>query len=626
MNLLHTVILLNWCFLFAISSRRSNNADDSSLSMLVGQLKNLEGVSKCNMFIDKHIQCKMVQRLLVLLTKSLPTVSMKKCKSLKWRRYERTNFYEGFKHYGKCREDVRLFNYPTKNSIFIYIFPINNDGRFIEYVQFFWNLYKSLACPTSTPKVLFITTTKFKIPSYASLFHVFPEESMNLELLDISSRGHASKKQTRWFNNTSHRFTVHKWNGFSKRYRLHHLSKSSLWFQEKYSNLHKFKLSAKVYSQMVRRYDYLNKRTVSYDLTGLNSRLSKYLKASMNFTWICANRYNFGFPEGTLSPGICSLNPCLAQVHYFYTPLIYDVDLEVDISSFLICFALLFVVLFLLHIQTSLGRFDSRTWSPLITVNMLLGMNSPYNPQLITESLLFIMLSICGIFCANDIYEALASLIVPLSTERTFFTLQDLKTSDIALILSGIPAELQESSLSEENGKVARFIISDEIQKSHIKCTLLSDRDQRELKEMHKLVHLKNISISIADKITDQLYGSVVKVNGQVIARRSRVSEYFRVVSFEISSFLVLKERLSMSYWQFIEHGFKYEYSKYMYRTVKLRRGLLEKNLDGTPLVPSDDKDSEEPDYFTLTIVLIVLTVGTSMAFITLLGEIVYAI
>lgn len=98
---------------------------DLKLKMLANQLAQLKGVSKYNLFIERHtINWKIVDKLQGLLTKTVSMVSFKR-KSMKWVLNERKDFYAKSKYQGKSREQKGLLNYPSGNALLIYVFTTN---------------------------------------------------------------------------------------------------------------------------------------------------------------------------------------------------------------------------------------------------------------------------------------------------------------------------------------------------------------------------------------------------------------------------------------------------------------------------------------------------------------------
>lgn len=607
MKLIRILVLFHVCLCASIGKKQPDS-DKMNLKMLINQLTSLNGVSKYNLFIDRHFKCQVVQRLQGLLTKSLPIMSMK-YKSLKWRRYERIDYRNSKLH--KSREDRKLLNYPSRNALFLYVFSRGMFKSIENFLSNYCQIFMKLVSPGNIPKILLITITKNKVKFYENIFNALPEAVMDFEILEISSPSHALKKDTQRLKRSVHNFTVHQWNCFSRSYQKHQLSKNTTWFKDKLKNLHNYKMTTSFYTNNAFRYDPVKKKLVEYDVSGVKSKLAIYLQNSMNFTWSYREPYAIDFPEILMRGGEMQyLNPCRMCGFYFYTPVINDVCFVGNASYLLICVAVLSVILFFLHACRSLGGFDRRTWSHLFTVKMMIGLDSPYTPHFIVESVLFIMLSVFGIFCSNDIYEGLTDLIVPLESERKFYNLQDLKDSNLTLILQGIP-------------KKDVYKVSATISESGVKYAINPNRVDREIHRMFRMLRSKKTSISVMDISTDKFYDSTIRVDEKVLARRSEVIEFFFLSSIEIVGYSIFKERLSMSYWRFFEHGFNNDYIKYMYTLLRDRRRIIERNLDGSPVYIDD---SEESDFFTLTILLAVLGFGTFASLVSLLGETTYVL
>lgn len=605
MNSLLLLLLFHTCFC-SLHIWRWSSSDTSNLKLLTNQLTSIKDVSKLNFFIDKHMECQIIQKLQGLLTRSLPIMSMEN-KLFKWSKFERMCFYERHDSRRKSREDRCLLNYPSKSTLFIYVF---SRGMYE-----FCRIYNQLVYPGNIPRVLMLRTWREKKKYYVNTFNGFPSEMVDFEILEITSPRLSSNRKTKRPRENIHVFTVHQQNRFSKRYNRHSLSKSTTWFNEHFKNLHGYKMTANTHTENHVIYDPVKKREVKYDVSGVRSKLAVYLQESMNFTWKCTRKEfdnNVTFPEHILGDVRANfLNPCFTEGHYLYTPVIIDTFSKTKMSELAICFAVISMTCILLRICARLGGFDGRTWSPLFTAKMLIGLETPYNPQLKMESLLFVTISVCGIFCANDIYEGITGLVVPVQFERKFSSLQDLKNSNVSLFLMGVPL------LSKHD---QRYKVPDEVRKLGMKYVLVHDRYRREIGNMHLMLHWSNISISVTDKSRDKIYESKIVVNGEVRSRRSDISEFFRVFSIEIIDYSIFQEAMSESYWRFFEHGFNNDYSSYAYLNRKLWRLELERNLDGTPLVYNDD-DQQESNFFTFSILLIMLTFGTLASFATLLIE-----
>lgn len=616
---MNSILLILLSRAWVCTPMKKSDSDTSNLNLLMHQLTNLEGVDRYNLFVNAHLKCKLVDRLQGLLTKSHPTMSMKNSKSLNWSKYEKPDYYTGYKnrYYHDFREDRYVLNYPSRSALFIYVFSQQETIKSSKYIWYkcleaLSDVYSRIACPSNIPKILLIITTNKTMKSYDGLLKDFVEGIMDAELLEIASPCHGLKRQKRKLARTCHVFTVHQWNCFPKVYKRSRLFKNITWFEDKLTNLHGYKMTTKYHVETVKRYDYLNKRVVYYDVCGVKSKLAAYLKASLNFTLKCVKKEPYQIKLSGLSMKnviVNTLDPLLIYGFYLYTPIIIDCQTEMNVSDFLICFVVVSATCLLLLACAYLGGLNRRTWSPLSTAKMLLGLENPCEPQFATESILFIVISVCGIFCSNEIYEGLTGLIVPIQSERNFYSLQDIKSSNITLILRG-----RKDSISN---KTSPYFI-----KAGLKVMTIDDRRQREIQNMYLMIHWKNISVTVMDRQEDKLYDSKITVHGRVIAKRSDIPEYIQITSIEIESYSRFREKLSKPYWRFFEHGFNNDYNKYMHLTKKARRYALEKTIDRKPLTYKEGEDSQEPELSSFFIFLTILAFGDSLALLTLLGEI----
>lgn len=227
------------------------------------------------------------------------------------------------------------------------------------------------------------------------------------------------------------------------------------------------------------------------------------------------------------------------------------------------------------------------------------------------------MLSFCGILCANDFYEAVSGLIVPVQIEQRFYSLQDLKSNNITLLIAGYTSE-------DSCGKLTARV-SKRIRQSGVKYSLIHERFKREIENMHLMYNTKNISIAVTQVPDEKIYDSTITVNSKIIARRSDIIEDFQVISMWISRSSVFREKLSHFYWNFYEHGL-HLHDKFAYPTAKLRRQIILNNLDNTELSSStQEEDSNEADFFTFTILIVILISGSLSALVALSAEITHA-
>lgn len=383
MKLWFIFLLMLIIFRHSVFGKKANS-DQSRVRMLIDQLMTQNGVSKFNLFIDKHKNNEIVTQLQRLLTKSAPILSMK-YKSLDWSKYCFKNFYQANRYAGKSRENKILFNFPTQNALLIYVFssdifnaPKKFDYAFIDMVCARFTFTANII-----PKVLLVTVCNNKTKSYrGTIFSTFECYIQDVDLLEISHSDNSMKRKI--IKRRTHDFIAHKYNYFLNRYSRHRVSRNTRWFKQKLNNLHGYKMYTlpNKHIDTVYRYDPIHKKNIRVDLSGPESNKGKYFEEAMNFTFYFHKRYfKVLFPERVLKSldNKNFLKPCLSFLTYAYTPIIYEIYYQVNVDNLLMCFAALPLIVFLVLICRFLGKFDRRTWSPLTICKMLLAMENPYN-------------------------------------------------------------------------------------------------------------------------------------------------------------------------------------------------------------------------------------------------------
>lgn len=619
MNFMWIFLLLQISFSCTITNKKGNS-DMIRLQMLSEQLTSLKGVSKCTLFIDKHIKCDVIEKLQKLISRSVPLTSMKS-KSISWSRCERKLIYESVRYFGNFREQRSLLNYPSANALFIYVFSHDVDKTFKEFNdRWIFHVYLRLSCATTLPKVLVINLARKTAKVYKrKVFSDIGVLLLDLDVLEISNGDHVPRNGKK-LRAEPMKFRLHQVNPFTKSYKRQKLSKGTKWFENRHSNLYGYKMITSYRRRRDLCFDRITKKTVVLDGSGPHSELGKYLSTAVNCTFKikkASARFSpeIDFPElVVMLYHIQSnfLNPCQISASYFYTPVIVDVAFENNFNGFLMCFSMVPVVLFLLHICRFLGGFDKHTWSPLYTTKMLFGLDSPYDPRFVVECALFIVISICGIFCANDFYEALMDVIVPVRSERQFYTLQDLKGGNLTLYIQGEASRVPGGYVWSPPQKIAH---------SGLNYKLINDRVQRELVNMHLMRLWQNISISVVDTAKTKYYERTITFDGRAIARQSDIAEYSLATSIGISPFNVFKDSLSKFYWYFHEHGLKHLPLQYSNCYFKLNSLMP---MRGSDLLSRDtDEDIDEDPLFLLILVIILIS-GLAAALAALFAEVVF--
>lgn len=578
-------------------------SDEKNLKLLLKTLKAIDGLSKCHVLVEGKINDKkIVSTLLKQLAKSLPLMSIVNG-SPKWpNAYKSTDFTLESKSYEKSREQPGTLNKASASALVIYIFSLDSVNNYRYTLNTVIRLRDTLSIRTSLPKFLLINIVNRKLHSYKFLLCNL-QRTFDIEVLEVT-RGNKKrgikKIPTRNFN-------VHTCNAFKGSCRVQKLSQKVHWFRDKLKDLRGSRV----------RVNWANRpssKSVEKAI-GWSSNFANYLKATLNFTYSVSRSVDMAFPQVLLSWGQRNLNylkVCEFYTLQLYTPLILDVQIKNNYSDFFMCLVALPMILLLLRWCSLVGGFDPRTWSNLSIVKMLLGLDNPRDPKLTLESILFVVVSVCGIFSANEFYESVTSIIVPVQLERKFNTLDNLIDSNLTLYLEGERAAMKHPIMN-----FAQFN-----ETPGIRYVLMSDKYEREIAMMWRMtLPVKSVALSVVkSSAVSQYYGANVKIGDRVIARQSDVTEEQQAMSQFLPPHSPFVEKFSDAYWRFREMGFTNFDGLECRTTIRRAFKFLDRRVQ--VVVEEQDETFEGMDQFTRTIALAVLIGGATVPLMLLILEI----
>lgn len=644
MKLLILKIASICCYFSVIAAGAGNkyNSNEKNIKLLSRQLSSLSGISKCNLFIAKRlVKNPLVTKLQEELTKLMPIVSIREGFKNWPKSYRRTNFAEEVRNFHlKSRQQPGLLNSASANALLICVVSHVNYARALrqKLVRLLYGqVLRTLGQSTCVPRLLIINVTAKKWRRYRSVYLAFDDFRRNLDILEIATDAAADNNKSNNNKQIRRRLLLVRASSchgdltavssdFSlvkMRYRL--LSAKTSWFElmsASTRNLAKRKITTNSFTVNFESYDYARKRHARVDCRGRLSRLGVYLSQCLNFTYQVTARddWEITFPMALMlrdrnDDHVNYLRPREFQTLNLYTPVTYDVYVEQHLRDLVICLAALPTIMALIHLCRWLGSFDGQTWSNLSIFKMLLGMDNPRDPKLFWESLLFTLLSVGGIFSANDYYDSLTSVIVPEQQEREFYDWQDLINANLTLFLEGF-------RVNDSNSWCREF---EQMNRTGIKCNV-SGRYDREIeiaRQMWIVEGRRDVAIAIAScGEMDKYYASIIEVDGEVIAKQSDITEDRAVLSICMRPYSVYRELFSDAYWQFKELGFtnndglRHVYTRMLMKIFFERQpGQLGEDAD-------ERESSQYLDELNPTCHLIaVLSIGSAVSLLTLMVE-----
>lgn len=598
---------------FRVGYSKNLSTDESKCDLLVRQLVDLKGIEKCCIFDDRKVKSRIIDSLKTKLTKLSPMVSLVNNGKLasNWKKFvKKISVSSVPKYWTKSREEQGILNTASGDTLLVFAYNPQKDQKSFEHnVR---RAYYGLARYTCLPKLLLISMTNKAQVSYRRTFNFLTRtvRIVDVDILEISRV--AKKKKGKKSKISSHHFTVHQCNPFSRVYEKRKLAKTNKWFQSKLMNLHGYSIFIKPLHFPDDRVFLNNKSFVAATANSWNenSKMGVTFRSLMNFTY----KYNYNYQDITfievyLDPyrRIATLKPSMFQTVDIYTPVIFDTSIEVKLLNFLMSFPLILVIALLLKLISRLSDFDSQTWSIVAVFKMLLGLDNPTGKtNSFLESALFILISIAGVFYSNEFSEAATSILNPIKLERHFGSFNDMKESNLTIHLYDNLV-----SYSKYCGR-----IENPIRTSKIKTKLQENSIVDEIGEM--LCSTK-IAVSKAESPAFvPFFGAAIRVDGATLARKSGLIELKRVVALRVKSFSPYNERMSELYWRFHESGFHNLDKKELINEIK--KHVANQYYSKKSPNPTDDFENGASGFSY--VLFMILLVGSVSAIIALIVEI----
>lgn len=608
-----------------VVARKRVNPDDSKYEILVNRLANVKGIERCNVLLNRFVKSRVVaDELQTKLVKYLPTMSINHTTQLRWEKYQRKKLYPiSAREKSHVRPDI--LNCASRNSLLICFYQPSSQNHFYQSMKWFRD---TMVQPASTPKVLIVAVTNKPLTSYKTPLHGFFQRytTVDVEILEISkSVGKSKKKGNGLKRQSSHGFSVHQYNPFTRIYKKQRLTKKVKLFQAKTMDLHGSKIKL-FNATSFKSKQVLNSKTYSStpEMFNHKSKFAMALKSLMNVTYIYDKAINADlmFFDGFLTKSVLLraivLKPHLLAIRHIYTPVIFDTQVQVHLTGFLLFFPLMLAAVLMLNLLSKFSQFNPRTWSPLAIFKMLLGQENPTGTTgSLLETLLFILISFTGIFFSNEFSNAVTGILNPIAIERHFNTFEDIRESNITMHLWSEPLNRTIDGHSFENP----------ILKSQVKYhkTYLCNNNTRAtvINAVCEMFSSPNTSISFpASPISLRLFGSTIRIDGRTLIKRSGLSELKLVISYPVKLFSPYHERMSDIYWRFYESGF-HNTMNLTTHVVKLHKHIRNQYFLKNP--QQDIHDSDELDINFCPIYCGILLLGSILAIFVLIVEILLA-
>lgn len=600
-----------WCC--GLGGAVKSNADDRQFRMLTRQLRSIKGAKVCNLFVQDNINSRALDRLQVHLSRSFPTVSMKKFK-LKSSKFTRVDFGSQKNFYQRKREQVGLSNYASGNAILIYVYQRKNTKQFTANVL---RIYRTLAFSTSLPKLLLISLTDSKQKSYKSTFNFLMKNGriVDVEILELSNKVKSLKKGLK---SNLHTFVVHAYNPFTKQYSKRKLSKRISWFRSKVNNLHGYKLFTNYEKPKNLSYVINNKTLIlQYDKRNHKSRLGVSLKTSMNFTYSYAKRLSdqdifFRTVECDAYSKHIKLKPCVFYSIQIYAPVIYDTYCQVNLVQFILFLPLMLAISIFIRICSAAGKFNAYTWSTINVYKMLLGQS---NSSGITfsklESVLLCLIFFTGFFFSNELSEAATGILNPVTIERQFHRFSDLKDSNLTLYVTDHSARFRRDC----------GIVELEFLRANLTYRCVN-RSGGVVEAVARVFSSTRAAMGLveAPEVVPFLRDRY-NFEGKEIVKKSHLSVYKAVWSYVVKDFNPYYEKMSEIYWRFVESGDHIWGGEKTTWTPHIDKHMFDSYLKRGETDPDEDSYETIDDSFVY-VALSVLILGLLASIFALLIEI----
>lgn len=587
--------------------------DEIKCQMLVNQLTKLEGISKFNILIENSVKSAIVDELLVKLTRVIPCLPVKndqRFRNKTWVKYAKKNIRSTSKYYNKSRQQEGIVNHASGNSLFIY-FCRSVDEKSLDIAMWYYHCF---TCISSVPKFLIVVKVdKVQVSYKKTMTYLLRRwRIIDVDIMEISKSGVNIKRRLR--KRQIHNFMVHQYNPFSKSYMKRVLSKNVKWFQSKLMNLHRHKLFInKLHFERI--ISVANKKNFIWtsDRMSEKSKLGIHLRTSMNLTYVYAKEIDqeLKFLEVQMCGyyRIVSLKPILFHTHHIYTPVIFDKCMEINLQDFFIFFPPIIFLAFLLKLLTKFSEFNPQTWSMIATFQMLLGLGNPSGR--ITSALeasLFILMLFAGFFYSTLFSESATNILNPYVIERQFNSWSDMKDSNLTVCLIVRPT----------NRTLENIPMDNPILESKVKIYMLAHNT---LKQINNMFLVRDRAVSLRESpLSTSLFNSMIAMDGQVLARRSGLTELMMIVSLQSKQFSPYIERMSDLYWRFHETGFhnfmgfvEFLYHHNREQTIKCYTKMPQR-------FNNNNLDDLEANF--LVVVSFVLTIGCISSIFTLFIEV----
>lgn len=354
------------------------------------------------------------------------------------------------------------------------------------------------------------------------------------------------------------------------------------------------------------------------DFRGENSDLAIHWKTRMNATFLDkrigseTNDIHFPFKSLIAYNRSSYVKPIMWITYEIYVPVINDSHYQLDANGLLAYFFTTLMIILLLKACKMLGNLNDRTWAPLIAIKMLLGLENPQNPVGFGESLLFLFISIAGIFFSNEFYESVTCILIPIKVERKLQTFEDLKANNITVMLEQDPTDMRAYGGQAADSLILMSKINYE--KAHA--------IKRYTEGVTEMVRFQNKSVSIAKGLecTTSNFDSTIYALGKPRAKTSSMIEYTKLLTYYVDNFSPFNERISDLLWRFYECGFSFG-AGYKQAAFVLYEKYRDKEIYDETRLEHDDIE----DDFTITYLLVfILVCGSTLSIVLLLCEILH--
>lgn len=295
-----------------------------------------------------------------------------------------------------------------------------------------WCQFDKTGVLHKVPKLLYVLFIHHKTNTSYDVFlkSAFSVQKIDVEILSIFvMRSKRAKMQLE--------YQVHQMNFFLDSYSNLPLQSDVKWFDPgKRKNLHGFQL--KMYCQRpTPAYRKHRKNTIDRF-----NDIEQAIKL-MNATYVRVKRsrlqqnYDIKYPTERMNFGkrMTHVQPSTFYVERMMNPVIYDELKHYNIWNFINNILAVTLVTLIIVGWTKLFKFDSETWSVMKIVEMIFTNSNAREPVVGSEVVAFICVIAVGFFFGLDLSTGLTSIMLVRRYERPLSTLDDLRNSNISLVL-----------------------------------------------------------------------------------------------------------------------------------------------------------------------------------------------